>query len=440
MNRSLSFALAAIIALAIALPSVGQIAVWKDDDPITAGVSGTSGGLIVEQIADPTGDPDRELVGDVSTIVTNNFSNMRPDPSAPQPVLTEYIGKTFTFTLDYFIPSNSSMQQNLDQAFFLSLTFRDVDDVTVEQFQAGFIGFDTAMKAGELDCWKTIEITGTVPAGSDEVVPLMVFNNGTTPLGGTATYVDNVNFSINGLTIEESPIWVDDDPITMDVSDTSGGLIVTQVNDPTGDPDRIIVGEVDNGASTQTFTNMRPAPAAPQVLDPNLIGEPFSFTLDYFIPTASTMQQDLGQRFFLSLNFRDENQNSIEQLNNGFIGYDTGSPLDTWGTLTITGTIPEGAFDAVPLMVFNNSDTTPTGVAIYVDNVNFSAQLLVESEGCEFPLGDVNQDGVVNLLDVGPFVEALSGGPAVCEADVNEDGVVNLLDVGPFVEILSGGG
>ena len=47
--------------------------------------------------------------------------------------------------------------------------------------------------------------------------------------------------------------------------------------------------------------------------------------------------------------------------------------------------------------------------------------------------GDVNCDGVVNLLDVQPFVNVLAGGGFNPKADINEDGTVNLLDVEPFV-------
>ena len=56
-----------------------------------------------------------------------------------------------------------------------------------------------------------------------------------------------------------------------------------------------------------------------------------------------------------------------------------------------------------------------------------------------FLLGDVNLDGVVDLLDVGPFVELLTSGQFQTEADINQDGIVSLLDVQPFVELLSGG-
>ena len=64
-------------------------------------------------------------------------------------------------------------------------------------------------------------------------------------------------------------------------------------------------------------------------------------------------------------------------------------------------------------------------------------QFVVVSQG--FVLGDINDDGVVNLLDVGPFVDLLSGGGFDPAADINGDGVVNLLDVGPFIDLLSGG-
>ena len=53
-------------------------------------------------------------------------------------------------------------------------------------------------------------------------------------------------------------------------------------------------------------------------------------------------------------------------------------------------------------------------------------------------LGDVNLDGVVNLLDVAPFVDRITSGTFQEEADVNDDDVVNLLDVGPFVALLTG--
>ena len=54
-------------------------------------------------------------------------------------------------------------------------------------------------------------------------------------------------------------------------------------------------------------------------------------------------------------------------------------------------------------------------------------------------LGDVNNDGDINLLDVAPFVEVLTKGGFQAEADINQDETVDLLDVAPFVDLLSGG-
>ena len=76
-------------------------------------------------------------------------------------------------------------------------------------------------------------------------------------------------------------------------------------------------------------------------------------------------------------------------------------------------------------------------------NVTFGLKFTDLSEGIftvKSPvlIGDVNGDGVVDLLDVLPFVDALTGGSYVPEADINQDGVLNLLDVEPFVSLLSG--
>ena len=57
--------------------------------------------------------------------------------------------------------------------------------------------------------------------------------------------------------------------------------------------------------------------------------------------------------------------------------------------------------------------------------------------GLDFIAGDVNGDGVINLLDVAPFVAAISG-EYDAAADINCDGSVDLLDVDPFIELLDG--
>ena len=52
-------------------------------------------------------------------------------------------------------------------------------------------------------------------------------------------------------------------------------------------------------------------------------------------------------------------------------------------------------------------------------------------------LGDVNQNGAVDFLDISPFINALSAGDFIPEADINRNGSVNFLDISPFIQILA---
>ena len=67
------------------------------------------------------------------------------------------------------------------------------------------------------------------------------------------------------------------------------------------------------------------------------------------------------------------------------------------------------------------------------DNIEISSV----PELIEILLGDIDQNGVVNFLDISPFIGLLSSGQFQAEADTNEDGVVNFLDISPFITILS---
>jgi len=52
-------------------------------------------------------------------------------------------------------------------------------------------------------------------------------------------------------------------------------------------------------------------------------------------------------------------------------------------------------------------------------------------------LGDCNLDGVVNFLDIEPFISILFNNDYVAEADMDEDGDVDFSDIIPFIPILS---
>ncbi len=84
---------------------------------------------------------------------------------------------------------------------------------------------------------------------------------------------------------------------------------------------------------------------------------------------------------------------------------------------------------------------SPTSDGNTTDNPGAAIFELLSIELCESDLllGDVNLDGVVDLLDVSPFVDLITGGLFQAEADIDQNGVVDLLDVAPFVGLLTGG-
>ena len=73
------------------------------------------------------------------------------------------------------------------------------------------------------------------------------------------------------------------------------------------------------------------------------------------------------------------------------------------------------------------------------DGPRIISLLVAEVEADDCMLGDVNRDGIVNFLDISPFIGALTGGEISCEADVDQNGVVNFLDISRFILLLSGG-
>ena len=98
-------------------------------------------------------------------------------------------------------------------------------------------------------------------------------------------------------------------------------------------------------------------------------------------------------------------------------GFSSGSGFELEGTI--------GQFDAGAIM--SGGSFTLTG------------GFQVGGESAKVLLGDINCDGVINLLDVAPFIDAISTGTFSEKADVNQDGTVNLLDVAPFIDLLSSG-
>ncbi|MEM9412182.1 MAG: VCBS repeat-containing protein, partial [Planctomycetota bacterium] len=135
------------------------------------------------------------------------------------------------------------------------------------------------------------------------------------------------------------------------------------------------------------------------------------------------------------------------------------NPIAALGRLPVGGTqlivttpLPAGAQVSVLLRSYGDLSVKATinGVEVACSDVtghgsdeafqftmpiNGSVLFEVSSHAISF---DGNGDGIVNLLDVGPFIDCLSGNSNNCEPyDLFDNGVLNLTLVDPFVEAIS---
>jgi hypothetical protein len=68
--------------------------------------------------------------------------------------------------------------------------------------------------------------------------------------------------------------------------------------------------------------------------------------------------------------------------------------------------------------------------------------IIVEASEPHFTPGDVNDDGIINILDIVGLVNFIMGNaslPAEEAGDLNADGVINILDIVQIVNIILGG-
>ncbi len=138
---------------------------------------------------------------------------------------------------------------------------------------------------------------------------------------------------------------------------------------------------------------------------------------------------------------------TLDPLENGGVPDTNDDSLFEFGVMGESGTSANNArIDVSGVMpqslIISGTDFSGMGVPTEPNNRvrvdDFGAQFTVEVK-TDFVLGDVNCDGIVDLLDVAPFVELLTMGGFNAKADINQDGFVDLLDVSPFVDLLIGG-
>ena len=83
------------------------------------------------------------------------------------------------------------------------------------------------------------------------------------------------------------------------------------------------------------------------------------------------------------------------------------------------------------------SGSGPLGVAVNSSHVVIADEFLGVQVEVLLLLGDVNGDGLVDFLDIAPFVGLLTNNDFLEAADLDGNGVVDFLDIAPFIGLLA---
>jgi len=93
--------------------------------------------------------------------------------------------------------------------------------------------------------------------------------------------------------------------------------------------------------------------------------------------------------------------------------------------------------NASPTGGWPDSDLTESG--LYVREIVRDWLTCAEVVAPQILLGDCNQDGIVDFLDIPTFISLLTSGTYLEEADCDQDGNLDFLDIPAFIVILSAG-
>ena len=177
--------------------------------------------------------------------------------------------------------------------------------------------------------------------------------------------------------------------------------------DGSNDPDD---GEIDPGESL-TFDNL-------------------SATAVFGDPTSRTLSVIAAQFTGFTGRFVGGDANEMITTSTG----DTFTQLgtNTSGQNTLDG--GGGAADAIW--------DTPTGNFTATGGDNGSNGFGIDQLSASFVLtttlvGDINCDGEITFLDIGPFILLISNGEFDPKADINGDSSVDFLDITPFIGLVS---
>ena len=144
----------------------------------------------------------------------------------------------------------------------------------------------------------------------------------------------------------------------------------------------------------------------------------------------------ISQDAHITSMFIDQNVDFLDQTVTGLTEVSTfgGARLDQIGSAVAQAANGTGTGGDITV-TFN--DLGPATEFHSRSNASY-ASFAVEA-GTVGIIGDVNTDGIVNFLDIAPFIGVLSMIDVFqFEADTNQDGLVNFLDIAPFIGVLAG--
>ena len=152
--------------------------------------------------------------------------------------------------------------------------------------------------------------------------------------------------------------------------------------------------------------------------------------------TARNFESDEGWEFIFNTDVQLQNIDLLQTNAGGTLTISS----DSFPDIVLSGEL-EGDNDlgntfvpANSLVSFFYTHTGPQGT----DGPRIISLSVAEVEAGNCVLGDVNQDGDVDFLDISSFISLLSSGEFSCEADIDQNGAVDFGDIAPFIALLSG--
>ena len=129
---------------------------------------------------------------------------------------------------------------------------------------------------------------------------------------------------------------------------------------------------------------------------------------------------------------------NISSFNNNFCANsDLPLVMDPYPSLPIREQFsPYGAHKSIVILDYDGSYLGSINANSLTNTVKNYIRDILEDHYQQSILGDVNEDGVINVLDVIGLVNIILGSQFDSNADINSDGVSNILDVIELVNII----